>query len=275
MTDTDKPSIEEVLKYATKQIGIYIGKIASTLPHEQRDEASQNALLRVLEAYKRIDASKGWKSFVQRHCSGAILDYIRWGTGFEEVTLRKPTDDDNIHKKPWRLKTRLQIVQEHEGEISLDSTLGFVGIFETQPDIEDYKPNWALIARMASQDVDIHLVAKLMLGFTQTELSSMFKVSRERLTQRLQEFCNRLDDPMYLGSRWVAQTIFAFGLCSKFHQPEIDLGFGWEHDPVDLWATDINYIERLDPQMSFDFNSEVTLWNTNDFRQWMRSTKKS
>ena len=257
MSDPKKPSIEEVLEYAKKQISIYIGKIASSLPHEQREEISQTALLRVFEAYERIDASKGWKSFVQRHCSGAILDYIRWGVGFEEVTLKKPSDDDAPEKKPWRLKNRVIIdnkTDNSDSEISLDSTLGFLGVHNSQPDVADYRPNWDLIARMASQDVDVHLVAKLLLGFTQTELSSMFKVSRERLTQRLQEFCARLDSPEFLGSRWVAQTIFAFGLCSKFHQPEVDLGFGWEYDPVDLWATDINYIENLNPQMSFDFN---------------------
>lgn len=254
MNDTEKPPLDEVVEYATKQISIYVGKIASSLPLEQREEAGQTAMLRVLEAYERIDGSKGWKSFVQRHCSGAILDYIRWGTGFEESTLKKPDEDAEPEKKPWRLKSRLQIVTDHDGEISLDSTLGFVGVSKTQPDIDGYRPNWDLIARMATQDVDIHLVAKLLLGFTQTELSSMFKVSRERLTQRLNEFCIRLDSTEHLGSRWIAQTIFAFGLCSKFHQPEIDLGFGWEYDPVDLWSTDINYIERLDPQMSFDFN---------------------
>lgn len=251
----DKPSIEEVVKYATKQISIYIGKIASHLPFEQKDEIEQIAMVRVLEAYKRLDPDKGWKSFIQRHCSGATLDYLRWGTGFEEVTLKKSSEDDPPEKKPWRLKSRIKVVDKaSDGEISLDVTLGMSGIFETQPDLEDYRPNWPLIARMSSQDVDIHLVAKLLLGFTQTELSSMFKVSRERLTQRLQEFCERLDDPKHLGSRWIAQTIYAFGLCEMFHQPSKDLGFGWEFEPVDLYNTDINYLERLNPQMTFEFD---------------------
>lgn len=250
-----KPPIEEVLEYAARQSSIYIGKIASTLPSEQREEISQAALLRILEAYERLDPEKGWKSFVQRHCAGAVLDYIRWGTGFEEVTLKKSSEDDPTEKKPWKLKNRLVIMEQNgDDEKSIDATLGLVGIHECQPDIEDYRPNWPLIARMASQDVDIHLVAKLLLGFTQTELSGMFKVSRERLTQRLQEFCEKLDSTKYLGSRWVAQTIYAFGLCNLFHQAEIDLGFGWEYEPVDLWSTDINYIERLNPQLCFEFD---------------------
>jgi len=251
----EKPSIDEVLKYATKQVSIYIGKLASSLPFEQREEISQAAMLRILEAYKRIDGSKGWKSFVQRHCSGAVLDYIRWGVGFEEMTLKSKKEDEEPEIKPWRLKSRLQLIKKtNDDELSIDATVGLFGIHELQPEIGGYRPRWELIARMSSQDVDIHLVAKLLLGFTQTELSSMFKVSRERLTQRLQEFCIRLDSPKLLSSRWVAQTIYAFGLCEKFHQPEVDLGFGWEYDPVDLWSTDINYIERINPQMSFEFD---------------------
>lgn len=253
MSDESTPSVDDVLKYATKQISIYNGKLASSLPAEQREEISQIALLRVFEAYGRIDFSKPWRSFVQRHCSGAILDYLRYGVGFEEVTLKKPNEDTLPVKKPWRLKKRLQIIDQNNIDATLDSTLGLFGIHNTQPDIEGYRPKWDLIARMAGQDVDIHLVAKLLLGFTQTELSSIFKVSRERLTQRLQEFCTRLDSPEFLHSRWVAQTIYAFGLCGKFHQPEIDLGFGWEYDQVDLWSTDINYIEKINPQMSFSF----------------------
>jgi len=260
----EKPSIETVLEYADRQVKISIENIARKHPREQKDEMSQNAMLRVIEKYDGIDVEKGWKSYIQRHCSGAVLDYIRCGHGFEEQTLTpRPKKDENgnviepVEKKPWRLKKRVNPYwQTHDSleELDVDEIAGKFGVYNKAIDLTEFKPKWQLLARMASQDVDIHLVAKLLLGFTQTELSSMFMVSRERLTQRFAAFCKRLDDPELYNSKWIQQTIYAFGLTHEFDQPDIDLGFGWEYDEVDLWSRDINYIEKLNPQMIFEFN---------------------
>lgn len=226
-----------------------IAKIASSIPEEQKDEIKQDARLRVWKAYDRIDPEKGWKSFVQRHCQGAVLDYLRWGKGFTESHLAEPEEE----LKPWRLKQRLNFINDEGQKATVDEMLAFLGHYEEQDDPMDESPNWDLIARMASQDQDIHLVAKLMIGFTHEEVSEMWKVSRERITQKLAEFCYKLDAPEYTGSRWIAQTIFAFGLCAKFHQPVIDLGFGWEYDKVDLFATNLDYLDSIDPQQTFEF----------------------
>lgn len=247
----EKPSIETVVEYAQKQVRNYIIKLASTLPLEQREEISQDAMVRVIEAYERLDKSKGWKSFVQLHCYGTVIDYMRSCSGFEEVSVRKTQGES----RPKRLRNRVQFTHNESGDrVDLETTLGLFGVFDEQPELTAFKPKWPLIARMARQDMDVHLVAKLLLGFTQTELSGMFKVTRECLTQRLQDFCEQLNSPALLHSRWVAQTIYAFGLCHLFNQPEIDLGFGWEYDPVDLFQKDINYIESLDPQQEMNFN---------------------
>ena len=264
----EKPSLEDVIKYARKQLQIYTAKFASNLPFEQKEEISQSGLLRVIEKYDGLDPAKGWKSYVQRHCSGAVLDYIRWGVGFKEQTLtpsQKKNEDGELieppeEKKPWRLRKRITPESRNRNgsdvdfENCLESILGFNNKFHAPVDLSEFRPHWELLARMASQDVDIHLVSKLLLGFTQTELASMFRVSRERLTQRFAEFCKRLDDPEFYNSKWIIQTIYAFGLSHKFNQRNEDLGFGWEYDPVDLWSRDINYIENLNPQMIFEFN---------------------
>lgn len=259
-----KPSLEEFLQYAQDQIKIYINRNGSSLPFEQREEVEQDAFVRVLEAYSRLDNDKGWKSFIQLHCRGAVFDYIRSSSGFGESDLPKKIKDpitgemiEEPDKKPWRLKERVSNVQTiDDADQEVDQTLGAHGVYDVHDLFKETNPRWELIARMASQDNDIHLVGKLLLGFSQTELSGLFRVSRERITQRFSEFCARLDAPDMMGSRWVAQTIFAFGLCDRFNMPDRDLGFGWEYEAVDLWSTQNNYVERVNPQMSFEFD-----WN--------------
>lgn len=250
----DKPKFEDVLKYVDKQIDIQISKIASSIPDEQKDEIRQDARIRAWKAYERIEADKGWKSFIQFHCKGSVLDYLRWGKGFAESTLaEKNFDAENEDPKPWRLRQRLNFKVEDGETSSLEEMLSFFGKHIESPDPLEEKPNWDLIARMASQDQDIHMVAKLMIGFTHEQVAEIWKVSRERITQKLAEFCERLNAPEHMGSRWTAQTIYAFGLCAKFHQPVLDLGFGWEYDKIDLFATNLDYLDSINPQLTFEF----------------------
>lgn len=256
MTDSKLPTFEEVYKYASKQLDVQINKIASTLPAEQKDEVRQEASIRVWQAYQKIEPDKGWRSFIQLHVRGAILDYIRWGKGFEESELvKKAVDPDEEAEpiKPWRLRRRVSQTTEPDNERTFDDFLGILGLSCVMDDPFAERPNWDLISRMSSQDQDIHLVAKLMIGFTHEEVAKMWRVSRERITQRLAEFCDRLDSAEYLGSRWTAQTIFAFGLCTKFHQKRQDLGFGWEYDPINLYSEDLDYLDQINPQLTFEF----------------------
>jgi len=190
LADTDF-NIDDVLEYGKKQVSIYIARYASSLPFEQRDEIQQDAYVRILQAYDDIDFSRGWKTYIQRHCFGAVLDYIRSSSGFGESDLprRDPdTGDELPEKKPWRLRKRLSNIFKNEGseenEIAVDQVLGDHGIHEVHALFKNTQPRWELISRMAGQDNDIHLVGKLLLGFTQTEVSGVFRVSSERLAQR-------------------------------------------------------------------------------------------
>ena len=249
----EKPDFDTVLKYLDKQVDMQISKMASSVPDEQKDEMRQEARLRVWNAYEKLDPEKGWKSFVQLHCRGAVLDYLRWGKGHEESHLaEKNFDENNQDPKPWRLKHRIGFKGEDGNSVSIEDVLSVFDIADDTDPLAE-RPNWDLIARMASQDQDIHMVAKLMLGFTHDEVSKMWGVSRERITQKLAEFCERLDSAENMGSRWTAQTIFAFGLCAKFHQPRIDLGFGWEYDKIDLFSQDVGYLDSINPQLTFEF----------------------
>jgi DNA-directed RNA polymerase specialized sigma24 family protein len=253
-----KPTIDEVVDYARDQIKIFLNKLAPDLPREQKDEISQRALQRIVQAYARLDPEKGWKAFTQTHCRGAVLDYIREGAGFEETAgdprkdeKRKANDDElakDIAKRcSESLRTRVSMVSDDDRSLDVEEIAGIHGIFAEDPEFE-VDPNWNLVARMASVDEDIHLVAKVLLGRTQESLSEMFGVTRERLSQRVQEFVERLDAPEFYHNRWVRQTIFAFGLSGVYGMDKFDEGLGYEFEPVDLLKD-----ETVNPQASAEF----------------------
>lgn len=238
-----KPSLEEITEYADKMLDVYLGKHAAHLPREQKDEIKQRGFLRLIEAYDRIDAEKGWKAFVQRHCRGTVLDYIRLGAGFEESSLgpsaeERESDEGELDETyaPQRLRTRV-IGRDDEKDQTLDveQVAAVHGIFTDFEPKEKLKLRWRLIARMAAVDQDIHLIAKMLLGFRLTELAAPFQVSREMLHQRLNAFVERLDDPEFYHDPWVQQTIYAFGLSEHFGMEPRDMGVGWQYEPVDLF----------------------------------------
>lgn len=277
----EKPAIEEVVAYAQKNVEIYIRDKASDLPREQKDEIRQDAFLRVVKAYENLDPEQGWKRFVQMHCAGAVLDYTRWGNGFQETnkSLREPDANDeqafgsdtqsqtNVSdsvkaeeedaepeneaqpRKSWRLRYRVTHVSEDDTTLDVEQVAGFYGVFAKMPSIDKrVRPRWELISRMANVDDDVHLIAKLLLGFTQTELGPMFGVSRERIGQRMRAFLERLDDPEHIHSRWVKQIIFAFGLSEVYGEPDVDQEIGWDQEPIDLGSLAV--IEKRSIQTS-------------------------
>lgn len=248
---TGKPPLEQVVDYVEGSVEYYISKFAMNLPSEQKDEIRQNAYLRVCEAYPRLDEALGWKSFVQNHCRGSVLDYIRHGNGFEESRQSlKDKDaegdaaaetDGSYEAQKFNESLRVRVtVMGDDGDRKMDAEeiAGIHGIFSKDDSGTVFNPIWRLVARMASVDDDIHLLAKLLLGFTKPELARRFDVSRERMYQRLKEFFERIDSPEKYHDPWVTQTIYAFGLCDRYNMDPVDNGLGWNFKPVNLIADD-------------------------------------
>jgi DNA-directed RNA polymerase specialized sigma24 family protein len=241
----EKPTIEEVLQYADRQIDKYIRDHASHLPPEQKDEVRQEALLRVANLYADLDVTRGWKSLVQHHARGATLDFLRDGKGFQEDKWDDAPDDaegsdadpeealdgaeasgcgptpERRRKYRQRLTQRVSVVNSDDDTVmDVGEVAGLYGVHSGPADDGVFKPRWDLVARMASVDPEIHLVAKILRGFTQTELAPGFQVTREMLSQRIRLFFEKLDDPQFYQSPWVAQIIYAFrALGSLPHGP--------------------------------------------------------
>lgn len=235
-SQTEHPSFEDVFAYAQRQVDKFIRKFAFSLPEEQREDIAQSAMMRVWEAYKKLDASRGWKSYIQTHCRGAVLDFIKGGNGFiESGSVSDPEHDG--------LKTRVEIHSDDSDDsvLSVDETAGIFGVFD-QSGIDEnrIKPDWQLLSRMSGVDENLHIVSKVLLGFSQEEIADQIgtdlgtTLSRERVSQRLYEFFNKLDDPALVNDAWINQCIFALGLCSYYHMPEEDNGQGWDKMSFDL-----------------------------------------
>lgn len=236
MDEVEKPSLEEVVAYANQTISFHVRKLAWSLPLEQQEEIKQNAMVRVLEAFQRLDQDKKWKAYIQNHCKGAVLDYIRGGDGFEE-TGWAASDDSAVEPATGnRLRHRVEITKDEDGEpMGVDETAGLFGIF-TEIEPSHFRPNWELLSRMSGVDQDVHLIAKLLLGFDQTEIAENYEkgITRERLSQKVDEFFAKLDAPEFIGNQWIEQTIFALGLCEYYRIPARDNGQGWNYPPFNL-----------------------------------------
>jgi hypothetical protein len=253
-----KPSAEECLAYAKNQVAYYIKRHASSLPREQRQEIIQNCFVRVLDAYVRIDASRGWKSFIQNHARGSVLDYLAAGEGFEEAILMTANGGDEGGSgntgRPDRLRFRISTEMKPgvEGSAlgrgggaaddSIDALLGKLGIFADGEEVV-FNPNWPLLSRMAAIDRDIHLLAKILMGCTQAELAESFGVSRERLSQRIRLLFEKLDSPQFYNNKWVKQTIYAFGIWELYGMNAEDQGLAWNIQPVNLF--EINSVTQM------------------------------
>ena len=227
-----KPSINEVLNYAKNQVKIQIYKKAAHLPREQHEEIEQEAMTRVWTSYEKLDPNLGWKSFIQKHCFGAVLDYLKGGLNDTENEVGMQ---------------RAEIISKEEGEpLSVDETAGFFGVFdELYKTTSIMKPNWDLLSRLAGKDDDLHIVCKVLLGYSQEQIAEQIgggdaskELSRERISQRVREFMTALDDPMNLFNPKIEQYIFALGLSAFFHMSEVDTGYGWSFQEFDLNAED-------------------------------------
>lgn len=229
------PAFEVVRKYAEGSVEFYLNKHAKHVPEEQQDEMRQDAMVRVWDAYQRLVPDRGWKSFIQLHCRGAVLDYLNSGDGaIEDGSVANPESNG--------LRKRVEIFSEEGTPLEVEEIAALFGIFKGDEE-EDVSiaPNWDLVSRLVCESEDLHIIAKILLGFTQEQIAEQLTtqlgktVSRERVSQRIYEFFVRLDEPVKLTDRKTNQMIYALGLCRYYHMPEVDNGYG--HD---LPAFDVN-----------------------------------
>lgn len=219
----DKPHFNVVYAYALKQIKYQIRKLAKRQPDEIKEEIAQDALLRVWQGYQDLDPDKGWKSYIQRHCRGAVLDYNKAGKASTESEM----DSE-----------RLEIISKEDQEpLSVEDTVALFEVFAVDPSAKKkINPNWDLVNRMIYHDENLHIVAKVLCGYTQEQIAEQMQmafktkkseISRERISQRIQEFFIKLDDPREMFNPWVNQCIFALGMCELYFMPTEDNGQGW------------------------------------------------
>lgn len=225
-----KPSREEVLKFAYERIKKHINKWAWNKPLEQQEEASQEAVLKVLEAYERLDEDKcsRWKAFIDLRCRGAVIDYFKLGQGYLEDRKGKETRNN--------ITSRVSNTDLDGNDIDIYQVSEVFELLRGSDPGEDIEINWDLVARMASVDSAIHLLAKLLLGFSMDELEVFFKCPKEHLSRRYRRFLKRLDLPSYARDPWMDQFIYAFGLSEIFHIKAFDNGLAWDCEPVDLYS---------------------------------------
>lgn len=217
----------------------FVRKKALEVPLEHKEEMQQEAFERILKSYERLDAAKGWKSFVFNHCRGAVMDYQKFGKGFSEDrwSLQKTSKKRSAHT---RITKRIDFERDDQN-LTLDGVLLSAGIFSSINQDPIYI-NWDLVARMSAQDEVIHIFAKFIRGFEILELAEFFDLSRSRIFQIIELFAARFDDPELIDDPWFKQTCFAFGLCRKLGMKEQDqseiykMAIGWSFKPIDLDA---------------------------------------
>lgn len=225
-----KPSREEVLNFAYPKIRKHINSKARNKPQEQQDEAFQDAVVGVLEAYERLDPdNEKWKSFIDLRARGAVIDYFKLGKGHQE--------DRKGKEKRENITSRVSNTDLNGNDVDIYQLAEVFSLLRESDDGEKFEINWGLVARMASVDSAIHLLAKLLLGFSMDELEKFFRCPKEHLSRRYRRFLKRLDMPSYARDPWMDQFIYAFGLSEIFHLKEVDNGLASDCEPVDLYST--------------------------------------
>lgn len=258
----DKPTQDEVLKYAKPLIYKFIAKYANDIPYEQKQEIEQTAYLRLLEGYSEIDPERGWKSFVYNHARGTVLDYLKAGTGFEEdkwslsdeYQERKRKANPHVKHRTNnvpKMKNRVFLSNSDDTEtLDIDYVLGQAGIFN-ELDIDRLNIRWPLIAQMASQDDELLAFAKWLKGFNLDELAQYFGVSRNRVSGMIKSFVERFDDPALNESPWQSQIIYAFGLARRFGIQDCDQSKVFNMDLSGGFQINLEDIHQTPDQLSF------------------------
>lgn len=217
----------------------FVKKKAYDCPDEHKEEMKQEAFVRILNSYEKLDGARGWKSFVFNHCRGAVMDYKKFGKGFAEArwSLQKTAKKRN---SSFKIHSRIDFDRDNEDQnIDFDTILLNAGYFYTIE--EDFvNINWKLVSCMAAQDEIIHVFAKYIRGFKINELGIFFNLSRARICQIIEIFIGRFDAPELVYDEWFLQTCYAFGICRKIGVKDIDQSIeqnfpvGWSKNTVDL-----------------------------------------
>lgn len=257
-----KPSMTEVYAYARPLVFKWIHHYAGDAPDEHKEEMEQQAYLRLVKRYPELDPEQGWKSFVYNHTRGAVLDYLRLGKGFKEDkwSLTSVPDPARTPKLTQRVLPRF----DHEDQTNdVDQTLGTNGVFALLEHDQVYM-RWELLAKMASKDENLKAFLKLLLGYSIEEMAPHFNKCRTRVSQMIQEFVDRFDDPARAEEEWFKQTVFALGICRRLGMEEVDQSIvtgrkvGHALVPVDLDDITPHPEHRAqDAQMGFDFGEEA------------------
>ena len=237
----DAPNINEVLAYAKPIIYKFISAKASDAPQEHKLEMEQQAYMRLLEAFPGIDKDAGWKSFVYTHARGAVLDYLKFGKGFTESRWSLSDSKKKKSARVPKLTQRVEVVTKggKDEDVSVERALGQNGVF-SEINLDRITIRWDLLARLASNDDHLHAFAKYLKGMTIEEMAPVFGVVRTRVSQMIQIFLERFDDPEIADDPYFKQVCYALGICKELGMKDEDqsavMGFamGWKLEPVDL-----------------------------------------
>lgn len=218
MEGTEKELKDQIFEYTRGQIKYFIHKLASQQPQEVRLDAAQEAWERVLKRLPTLDPSKGWKSYIGQQVKFAIIDFLGKGGGFEEQAF------DNVHRVD---------LSDQDGD--QEEVERIAAIFKEYHFEENTaRMDWELIAKLASFHRDVHVLAKIIMGFTPLELAPRFRVSRRRILQMVDDLFERLDDPKNRASQEVNQIIAAFALGPYFHETGRKNAYGLNFIPINL-----------------------------------------
>lgn len=251
--EAEAPDIIEVIKYGENQTHYYIRqqqkRFKNYIPEEHHEDICQDTMVRILSAFKKLDETKGWKAFVQKHAWGAVTDYINRGRGFEDNKWAKNSKSEEGQTLRFR---EYGIADESGDPVQIEDILAN-HYAEQQLDVElkEVSIRWELLAKLCSMFPDLHIfVRHHLLGHKLVDLTKHFNLTRERIGQRVAAFIETLDDPKYYHDKWVKQIIFALGLCEHYGMPDIDQGVGHFLEPVDLSRLDGKYDKEPQRQLS-------------------------
>lgn len=244
----EKPSLDEVLRYSKPLVAKFIGQFAADSPVEQKEEIHQTAALRLIEAYSFIDPEQGWKSFVYNHSRGAVLDYLKFGTGFAEERWSISKVEEHGSRNSHKIRTRESLcgAGSDSNDIDIDHVLGANGVFNPSS-VGSMKINWDLVSRLASTDEALLAFAKWLRGFSIDEIGLVLGLSRARTGQLIVDFVKRFDDPSRAIDPEFCQVIWALGLADRLGVRDCDqsiiygYSIGWKRNAVDLDSSEMKY----------------------------------
>lgn len=212
-----KPTFEEVLSYAKPILAEFINKFAGDFPREHKEEMEQECAIRLFQAFSRLEADKGWKSFTYNHCRGTVLDYLKFGRGYAEGRASLHKEETSRSKN--KLRERAYYYDNESGEsLEVEHVAAINGVYHTLK--ENRGIRWDLVARLASSDEVIHAGALWINDLQYDEIAHVLALSKHRVAQLISEFFERFDDPEKAEDPNFLQMLYALNLCEEFGLPD-------------------------------------------------------